>query len=482
MSKRVAIIDLGSNSVRMAIFERTSRLGFFTVGEFKINVKLGEGAYENGGLLQESAMQNSYEALLEFKKLIKRYQVRKVMAVGTSALRDAPNKDEFLKRIRTLGIGLRVIDGNKEAYYDGVATLNLLPPLQDAICVDIGGGSTELVHIKDGKIEEVCSLNLGTVRIKELFFDKNEFKKVDKFIDSELAKVPSHFKGQTVIAIGGSLRAISNAIVEKSNYPIKILHGFKYDFEKNREFITTLSNAKIKDLAAFSIKKERFDTIREGAMIFNKTASLVGAKEIYTSGVGVREGLFLCSLMPRNPKFPKGFSPSLKSLLDRFGIDETANLSKIVRALFKELLPIHKLDSAYSFELGVAARLCHIGNKIGYYATHNHTAYIILNALNYGFTHEQKALIAMIVELHGKKAINEERYKMFGTLLPSKETIVWLSHLLEVAKVLDMCNEKNIKFKLQDATLLIDGIKQHTYIKESLRKISKPQDYIISFV
>ena len=100
MSKRIAVIDLGSNSARLAIFERTSRLGFFILREYKVKVRLGHGAYENGGMLQDAAIAEVLEALSEFKTYIKLYKVRKIIAGGTSALRDAPNKAVFLSRLK----------------------------------------------------------------------------------------------------------------------------------------------------------------------------------------------------------------------------------------------------------------------------------------------------------------------------------------------------------------------------------------------
>ena len=173
MPKRVAVIDLGSNSARMAIFERTSRLGFYILREYKIKVRLGEGAYENGGVLQDGAMDKVFYAFSEFKHFLNLYGVNKVLCAGTSALRDAPNSNLFIKRVQDkLGLGLKVIDGQMEAFYGGIAAINLLNPLKEATTIDIGGGSTELAKIEDGKIIDVISLNVGTVRLKELFFDK----------------------------------------------------------------------------------------------------------------------------------------------------------------------------------------------------------------------------------------------------------------------------------------------------------------------
>lgn len=152
MPKRVAVIDLGSNSMRLAIFERTSRFGFYILAEHKLKIRLANGAYENGGMLQMSAMQNALEAFLEFKSLIKSYRANRVLCVGTSALRDAPNKNVFINMVKkAANISIRVIDGTSEANFGAIAALNLLANFTDATTLDIGGGSSELalslIHI-----------------------------------------------------------------------------------------------------------------------------------------------------------------------------------------------------------------------------------------------------------------------------------------------------------------------------------------------
>ena len=233
MSKRVAVIDLGSNSARMAIFERTSRLGFFILREYRVKARLGEGAYEKGGVLQESAMSNVLNAFREFRYFLSIYKVRKVLCTGTSALRDAPNSNLFINRIRReLGLNLRVISGDMEAFYGGIAALNLLTPLDEATTIDIGGGSTELAKIIDGKIVDIISLNLGTVRLKELFFDKGDINGALKFTQDIIDTIPPHFASRDIIAIGGSLRAISGAIMQLQNHPIRLVHNFTYKYSE----------------------------------------------------------------------------------------------------------------------------------------------------------------------------------------------------------------------------------------------------------
>ncbi|HHH51059.1 MAG TPA: Ppx/GppA family phosphatase, partial [Campylobacterales bacterium] len=189
MSNSTAIIDIGSNSARLVIYEDSSRYGFHLICEKKSKVRIGEGAYAKGGYLQPIGIKRAYFALREFIKTIKLYSVTKTICVATSALRDAPNGDEFRKWIKKeLDLDIDIIDGKSEAKFGAIAGLNLLP-IQSGITIDIGGGSSDLALIKNCKIIDTYSLNIGTVRLKELFFDRNRpLHEAKEFIKKELEK------------------------------------------------------------------------------------------------------------------------------------------------------------------------------------------------------------------------------------------------------------------------------------------------------
>jgi len=153
VAKITAVIDIGSNSLTLVIYKKTSRLAFYELHRQKHKIKIGEGSYEKGGMLQPKPMQRAYEALKEFSTIIKAFKARKTLCVATSALRDAPNKKEFIKKIdHKLGIKIKVIDGNKESFLGAIAAINLLPNFKEFTTIDIGGGSTEFAKVVDNKI------------------------------------------------------------------------------------------------------------------------------------------------------------------------------------------------------------------------------------------------------------------------------------------------------------------------------------------
>ncbi|TKX31289.1 Ppx/GppA phosphatase family protein [Campylobacter estrildidarum] len=483
MAKKTAVVDLGSNSIRMVIFEKTSRYGFYTTCEYKRKVRLGENSYNNGKILQEEAMQKAEDALNFFKQCALKHKCKKMFIIGTSALRDAPNSKDFIKRIqKKLNLNIRCIDGKEESYLGGLAALNLLSPFRDATTLDIGGGSSELCLIKNNKIISCISLDLGTVRLKELFYDKGKIDSLEQFINPILEQIPKEFCNHNLIAIGGSLRAISNSIMQKNSYPLKNLHDFHYDLEEEKTHIEKILQVKADSLANFGIKKDRFDTIKKGIFIFLKIAEKLKAKHIITSGVGIREGIYLKDLLRPHSKFPINFNPSLKSLQDRFLQQENKSnhTAKFAMQLFNILKNIHKIPESYKQSLLAAAKLCHIGEYLNFYFSNEHSSHFILGGLNYGFSHKEKILIANIIKLNGKK-INPYNLESYKQLLPNFHILSWLNFILNLAKTLNNANESKIDFIFSNNALYIfNEFKNINLPKEDLKKIAKPASIILN--
>lgn len=485
MAKVTAIIDIGSNSARLMIFQKSSRFAFNTLHEAKSRVRISEGAYEHGGSLQPLAMNRAFLALKSFASIIKDYKCRKTLCVATSALRDAPNKGEFIARVRReLGINIRVIDGNKEAFLGGVAAMNLLD-VDEAVTIDIGGGSCELAKICNKQVVQTISLDLGTVRLKELFFDKGDKEGAKEYIHAQVSRLDAAFLSDTAIAIGGSARAISKSIMQKNGYLLGKIHGFTYDFGKESDYIEALSNSSTMKLKKFYISKDRFDTIREGTFIFAEVLKAVEAKRVVTSGVGVREGLFLQDLLrAHNYRFPANFNVSLKSLLDRFGCDdkESSFLQRLSVKIFHALKEPFGLDEAYIKQISYASRLLNIGVAIEFYDYHKHGQYLIENELQYALSHHDAFLVSTLVRFQKKKLPPQEYIETYQEFLPSKEVLQTLSYILSLAKALNadrLYPRLSIDFKPNQLSIQSDT---PLYLaKEEIKALKKPKSFAVIF-
>jgi len=482
-----AVIDIGSNSARLVIYQESSEFGFHLICERKSKVRIGEGAYEANGYLQPIGINRAYLALKEFITTTKHYPVSKILCVATSALRDAPNGLEFTLWIKEeLGLDIEIIDGKKEALFGAIAAQNLLP-IKNGITIDIGGGSSDLSLIQNSKILETFSLNIGTVRIKELFFDKGKnTSHAITFIQKELDKLPNSFKSKQAIGIGGTARTIAKGIMKKSNYPLENIHAFSYKVKDHQEYFSNISDAKSTLLPYLHLPKGRFDTIREGTLIWQAILNHIGAKKVITSSVGVREGVFLHDFLKNHQQqFPHNINPSIISILDRFETQHisTPSRKKSAEKLFKLFSKNHHIKDKYLSQLLYAIELSAIGYRFNIYQSFQHTFYVTMQEFNYGITHKELLLTAMILRFGGKGLYRKEIYTQYKELLPKKEVIKYLSFIYTIITTLyDQTAIKIFDFKL-DANILTIIADDSLYLaEEKLEELERPNGLELSIV
>jgi len=477
MAKRTAIIDIGSNSARLVIFQNTSKHGFHLICELKNRVRIGEGAYENGGNLQPIGMDRAYHTLESFAQTLNEFHVSKIIAVATSALRDAPNRKLFLQKVKqNLGISIQVIDGREEALMGAIAANNLLP-VSDEITIDIGGGSSDMALIRKGKIIETYSLNLGTVRLKELFFDNDRpLAETRDYIAKALEALPKSFNCPTVIGIGGTARTLAKAIIAKTDYPLNKLHAFSYDLSRHHAYFDEIIASPLSSLAQLHIKENRHDTIREGTLIFSEVLKVIAAKKVMTSGVGVREGVYLYHKLSKS-SYRLPVNPSIKSIRDRFDILSLpqGNKKTIVRQLYRIFSEYISPNKDYLPLLEKTLSLSNIGKMLTIYQKDKHASYIAMQELNYGFSHSEMVLISLLLYAKPKRGYHKELYKQYETLLPSKHTVKWLSFVYTLTLILHRASSKStIQFSYTEHIFNIQSDKSLYLAKESIKEIKKP--------
>ena len=478
MSEATAIIDIGSNSARLVIYQISSEYGFHLICEKKSKVRIGEGAYAKDGYLQPIGIERAYFALEEFINTIKLYPVKKTIAVATSALRDAPNGRAFTSWIEDkLGLEIKIIDGKQEARYGAIAAINLLP-IVSGITIDIGGGSSDLALIIDSKIVDSYSLNIGTVRLKELFFDKNRsIEEAKIFIQKELSRLPNSFQHKQVIGIGGTARALAKGIMKSELYPIDKIHAFTYMLKDYDEYFLNISSVDKSMLSYLNLPKARFDTIREGTLIFQELLAHLGAKSVITSGVGVREGVFLHDFLQRkNLQFPKEINPSIQSMLDRFDTPHASQKSKeSARKLFNLFVDNKKIDSKYLKTLLYAVELTTIGYTFNIYKSYQHAFYVSMYEFNYAITHEEMILVAMLLRFGGKELYKKEIYSEYKALLPKRKDFEILSFIHSISTTLhENSATPFFDFSLKKKSLTIQADESLYMVKEKLIEIERP--------
>jgi len=452
LAKRTAIIDIGSNSVGMLIYEKTSRFAFHILYESKSKVRLSQDAYKNKGELQELPMQRTFNALEDFMQIIASFDARKTLCVATSCVRDAPNKKDFIKRVKNkIGLKIKVIDGDREAYLGGIACANLLPRQEHALSIDIGGGSTEFAFIDNKNIKQTLSLNLGTVRLKELYCDNDNVEGAMAYVDEKLQQLEG-ITTNKLIGIGGTFRALSTAIMQNMNFPLIKLHAFECKAEKFEDFINAVLEASDNQrLAQLGIKENRYDVIRPGALILQRVMKKLHVQEMMTSGVGVREGLYLSDLLRNNKdKLPANYNPSVRNILDLHVHDKlySNNLNKVSKMLFDLLQDKLNLDLSLRSSLAISAKLYPSGSSIHQFALNKHSYYLLQSSLEYGLSQKEMVLISTLVRYAKRKLPSQNHVNKYQVLLPELDKLNALSYILSLSIALLEARPKNIDFEL----------------------------------
>jgi exopolyphosphatase/guanosine-5'-triphosphate,3'-diphosphate pyrophosphatase len=485
MAKITTVIDIGSNSMRMVVFKKTSRFGFHLINETKSKVKISQGCYENNNKLQFKPMARAFEALKSFLIIAKSLKSRKILCVATSALRDAPNKKEFLLKVsKKLKLNIKIIDGQKEAYYGGISALNLLPN-NTFTTLDIGGGSCEFAFVKNKKIINTFSLQIGTVRLKELYFNNNNLTGAKNYIYKQLKQI-NQIQIDSIVALGGTARALSRIILKNTNYPLDILHGFCYEPQKHFDLFDSIIKAtSTKKLKKLGVEKDRYDTIKVGAFIFKTIIEFFSVTNITTSGVGVREGVYLTDILRNsNHRFPSNFNVSVRSLLDRFvdDVKQSAYLGNNAKKIFDILASLHNLDEKYRSILVIASKLQLIGLSLNFDKNEEHSFWYILNGLEYGFTHNDKILIALVIKFTKKTLLQQKDIKRYKKLLPSLYIVQWLNFMMNLNVALNSEFDKIVyNYTLNNNILKIGATSTKYIVQKAVLKLKAPIDLKIVF-
>ena len=274
--------------------------------------------------------------------------------------------------------------------------------------------------------------------------------------------------------------------MKRIDYPLDKLHAFTYTLKSQEDYLHAIPLSSSKNLKHFKLKKNRYDTIREGTLIFNEILSHIGTKKVISSAVGVREGVFLEQLLQdEKGKFPKTINPSILSILNRFKplvtIEKKRKMKLKIGTKLYKVLQVHMKDHmSYEKELHHALRLSAIGKTLTIYKAHQHGFYIAMQELNYGFTHEEILLISLLVRMHGKELLKKELFEKYHTLLPSKQVVRWLSFIYTLTVFLhEASNAANIQFTFEDTTLTIYSDKPLYLAKEKIKSLEKPIPFSI---
>ena len=294
----VAVVDIGSNSVRLVVYDGLRRAPTPVVNE-KILCGLGRGVSLTGNLPAD-AIERALGALRRFRALGKQIGVVEIFAVATAAAREAANGPSFIRSAEeALDAPISILAGRDEAQFAALGVISGIP-IADGIVGDLGGGSLELVDVKDGAIRDGVTLPLGPLRLIDM--SGGSVSKARSIIDAQLgqSELMDRLRGRFFYAVGGTWRNLARLHMRQTDYPLTVLHNYTMARDSARSvasLVAGLSPTSLKDVRALS--RSRADTLPFGALVLERILAAGKPKAVVVSAHGLREGLLYSKLDKR---------------------------------------------------------------------------------------------------------------------------------------------------------------------------------------
>ncbi len=413
--ERLAVIDMGSNSFRLVVFQYEPGSWWSLADEIREPTRVSAGMGD-AGVLQAEPMDRALHTAAVFSSFLRASGVEDIDAVATSAIRDAANRDELLDAVQErTGLKVRVVSGAEEAWYGYLAIANSLT-LTEGFGIDVGGGSVQLMRIADRRLEQAESIPLGSVRVSEAFLagkktSGKQIKKLRKHVGRTLAELEWWGGGESrhLAGIGGTIRNLATAAQKTLDLPDVDVQGFVLTRVRLEELIDLLASKSVaKRGSVGGIKPDRGDVILGGAVVVAAAMEHGGFDALEVTHAGLREGVFFERLLEgRDPPLLEDLRrESVINLAHRFRTDDVhvEHVAHLSLQMFDALREagLHDLGDAERELLWAACMLHDIGMTIDYDDHHRHSHYLIESAGLPGFDPRELELVALIARWHRK--------------------------------------------------------------------------------
>ncbi len=347
----VSVVDIGSNSVRLVIYEGISRSPTVLFNE-KLLVGLGRGLAISGKLDRE-ATERALAALRRFRALSEQAGSTALHVIATAAAREAQNGPEFISHAEELlGVEIKVLTGREEAHYSAFGVISGFHPA-DGIAGDLGGGSLELVNVHGREIGAGITLPLGGLRLHEM--SRGSPAKAREIAKSEISRAGllKNGKGRTFYAVGGTWRNLARLHMNSTGYPLAVMHHYEMDVAESASFLKRVADGDIDKIKGINqVSKNRRGLLPDGAIVLREILSAMKPSRIVVSALGVREGFLysllsfqdqsidpllsaseeLAVLQSRSPTHAREVADWTGTAFAAFGMEETENEARYRRA------------------------------------------------------------------------------------------------------------------------------------------------------
>ncbi|MBI2764641.1 MAG: Ppx/GppA family phosphatase [Chloroflexi bacterium] len=434
----VAVIDVGSNSVRLLVARELSPVAFEVIDEERFDARIGEGQAD--GDLTPEGIARGLHAMRVVSQVAASYGATVTVVAGTEALRRAPNAASFIEAARAeTGLTVRVLSAAEEAFASFLGAINSTG-LRDGHVVDVGGGSLEVMRVEGRALVRSQSAPLGAIYASERYLrnDPPTAKDVRALRKAVRQQIEIHDRLPALYGVGGALRNLARIVRLRRRYPLRRLHGLAIERREMRRLASDLASAPAEARRKVNgLNSSRADIIPAAAIVLDEIMEMTGAPALNVSGQGLREGLVWQELRGEGAILPDVRTASISGLARANGVDALAAEPVVIVAaqLFEATRQWHSFGAPEEDLLLSAARLAGIGMHVDYYNRDRHAEYLVHSGDLHGFSHREIVLLGAIVrsatagtpDLTANRAILEQddghRVAVLAALLGAAEAI-----------------------------------------------------------
>lgn len=442
----LAAIDVGTNAVRLLLARPQPDGSLETIHSERDPIRPGEGVFKTGEIPPKTA-ERLLSTMRRYGALCRRYRAR-VRAVATSAVREARNGAEVVRRVREeAGVALEVVSGKEEARLICLGVLYGRPANQRSLIVDIGGGSTEVASALGERPTNLWSVAVGAVRLTELFgssgkVSPKELKVMRQFAAEAFADaIPRRIAGAPSRALGtsGTIQAVLGFACRESGGK-----ATPRELTRATERIAAMGPAERRQ----HFDPRRAEIIVAGAVILEAVVLHLGLESIRADERGLRNGLLIDLLRrTRASGYDRSLSETAQVLCRRFLEDDrhSRHVTRLALALFDQTADLHQLPANARPLLEVAATLHDIGNAVNPDRHHKHSWYLIRHADIPGLSDKERELVALVARFH-RRGMPDKQKARLGGLSPGEFVLVRkLAMLLRLADSLDRSHLQSVR-------------------------------------
>jgi len=451
--KVVAAIDVGANSIRMEVAEVAPDGGIKVLEKLQRTVRLGQDTFRRGRLTG-TTMRAAVSILRDFRRVLGQYQIERLRAVATSAVREATNADTFLDRIyMATGLDVEVIPTMEESRVTVSSVLEALRGTVDlsrgqALIADVGGGNTLLTVLRRGKISASQAVRLGSVRLQESLAIMNESpegaaavlrNQIRNVLDSVEASMPLG-KIRVMIAVGADARFVA-AQVGRGGEDQAVTGVPKTGF---RSLVRKCVKHKAEELAAkYELPFADAETLVPALLVYRALLDDTGAQQIMVPRVSMRDGLILdlarSAAGAEDATFAEGVVQSALAVAEKYHVDvsHATNVAEMAVRQFDALQAEHGLTARHRLLLHVAALVHETGSYISNRAHHKHSHYLVTHSELFGLRREELAVVALVARYHRRACPKPTHPEYMGLPRDQRMVVSKLAAMLRVADALD---------------------------------------------